>query len=147
LETVDVGTPHIAGYSYDGKVNGTAMVYAAACWFLGVEPQWDARQALAPAEVECIELDAAGRSDEEMLHAIVSRVYPLERDDEALRRTVDMTPDARGREFDRLRKDYPQRREFHNTRVRLAGASGALRATVQALGFQLDEQRGGASRS
>jgi erythronate-4-phosphate dehydrogenase len=147
LEAMDVATPHIAGYSYDGKVNGTAMVYAAACRSFGVEPRWDAEAALPRAEVERVELDPAGRSDEQVLHELVSCVYPIERDDEALRRTVGMTPEARGREFDRLRKEYPHRREFHNTRVTLIGASDALRAKVRALGFRLDEKGGGTRRS
>ncbi|MCI0514383.1 4-phosphoerythronate dehydrogenase, partial [candidate division KSB1 bacterium] len=30
LKLVEIGTPHIAGYSYDGKINGTRMIYEAA---------------------------------------------------------------------------------------------------------------------
>jgi erythronate-4-phosphate dehydrogenase len=141
LQKVDIGTPHIAGYSYDGKVNGTAMVYEAACEFLGVEPAWGAREALPAPAVEHLDVNAAGRPDEEVLHDIVSRVYSVERDDEALRRTVAMAPAERAGEFDRLRKDYPRRREFHTARVRLAGASDALRAKAAGLGFRVEIQR------
>ncbi len=45
LQLVSIGTPHIAGYSYDGKVNGTLQVYQAVCDFLKVPRQWN-REAL-----------------------------------------------------------------------------------------------------
>jgi erythronate-4-phosphate dehydrogenase len=38
LDVVEIGTPHIAGYSFDGKANGTQMIYEAACKFFGIEP-------------------------------------------------------------------------------------------------------------
>lgn len=138
LEKVDIATPHVAGYSYDGKVRGTEMVYAAACRFLGVEPRWTMQAALPPPEVDRITIDATGRTDEGVLHEIVSRLCPVERDDEALRQAVARTPEERGRLFDRLRKEYPQRREFTTARVRLDGALDALRNKVQALGFTLE---------
>ena len=48
LARVDIGTPHIAGYSLEGKLNGTAIIYRAACAFLGVEPAWSAEAAVPP---------------------------------------------------------------------------------------------------
>src|SRR5690625_4052688 len=39
LDRVALGTPHIAGYSYDGKVTGTAMIYTALCEHLGVKAE------------------------------------------------------------------------------------------------------------
>ncbi len=35
LQMVDIGTPHIAGYSLDGKVNGTGMAVRAISKFFG----------------------------------------------------------------------------------------------------------------
>ena len=40
LDVVDLGTPHIAGYSFDGKVAGTRMIYEAACRHFDVAPTW-----------------------------------------------------------------------------------------------------------
>ena len=40
MQHCEFASPHIAGYSYDGKVNGTQMIYNAACEFLNIEPQW-----------------------------------------------------------------------------------------------------------
>jgi len=138
LKKVDVGTPHIAGYSYDGKVNGTTMVYEAACRFLGIEPQWNPEDAMPTPEMPEVHLDATGREDEAVLHELVARVYPIERDDETLRATADLAANERGRTFDRLRKEYPRRREFGHTRVRLDGASDSLRAKAHALGFVVE---------
>jgi len=42
---VSIGTPHIAGYSFDGKVNGTRMIYEAACRFLNLPPSVEAATA------------------------------------------------------------------------------------------------------
>jgi erythronate-4-phosphate dehydrogenase len=121
LARVDIGTPHIAGYSLEGKVNGTAMVYRAACAFLGVEPSWNADAAIPPrapgpalqgfgeGDTALAHLDRAGIS---ALADVVSSVYPILRDDEALRKTVGMSAAERGKAFDLLRKTYPVRREF-----------------------------------
>ncbi len=121
LARVDIGTPHIAGYSLEGKLNGTAMVYRAACAFLGVEAVWNAESA-APPRPEGLPLPgfedggaAFARLDRAGVAALadtVSAHCPILRDDEALRKTVGMGPAERGRAFDLLRKTYPTRREF-----------------------------------
>jgi erythronate-4-phosphate dehydrogenase len=121
LARVDIGTPHIAGYSLEGKLNGTAMVYRAACAFLGVQPTWSPVSAVPPrgpglplpgfAEGDTA-LAGLDRTGVAALATRVAAVYPILRDDEALRKTVGMSPADRGRAFDLLRKTYPVRREF-----------------------------------
>ncbi len=121
LARVDIGTPHIAGYSLEGKLNGTAMVYRAACAFLGAEAVWNAEAAAPPrpdglplpgfedGAAALAHLDRAGVA---ALADSVAAYCPILRDDEALRRTVGMGAAERGRAFDLLRKTYPTRREF-----------------------------------
>jgi erythronate-4-phosphate dehydrogenase len=121
LARVDIGTPHIAGYSLEGKLNGTDLVYRAACRFCGVEPIWRA-VAAAPPRPEGLPLRGFARGDAELqrldrkgiaaLADAVAAVYPVLRDDEALRRTAGMDAAERGRAFDLLRRAYPTRREF-----------------------------------
>lgn len=135
LVRTDIVTPHIAGHSLEGKALGTQMVYDEACRFLGRSPAWTVESALPPADVPEITIDAAGREDEAVLDEVVSRVYPIARDDEALRRTAMWTPAERGTEFDRLRRDYPVRREFRQTRVRASQASATLAAQLRGLQF------------
>jgi erythronate-4-phosphate dehydrogenase len=134
---VDVATPHIAGYSLEGKLNGTSMVYDAACAFLGVMPTWRAEDAAPPAPVPSLAVTATGREDEDVLAETVAAVYPILEDDRRLREAAALEPRERGRAFDDLRKTYPTRREFRHTRVTLTGGSARLEASLRALGFQV----------
>jgi erythronate-4-phosphate dehydrogenase len=129
LEVVDLATPHIAGYSFDGKVNGTQMIYDALCDFFDIKATWE--PALPPSPDPRIELTvSSGEDDEEVLRRVVRRLYDITADDTALRKNI-LT-------FDKLRAEYPVRREFFNTRLVLRGASEGLRAKFAALEFKMD---------
>jgi len=129
LEVVDLATPHIAGYSFDGKVNGTQMIYDALCDFFDIKATW--QPALPPSPDPRIELTiSSGEDDEEVLRRVVHRLYDITADDAALRQNI-LT-------FDKLRAEYPVRREFFNTRLVLRGASEGLRAKFAALEFKMD---------
>jgi len=137
VNAVDLATPHIAGYSFDGKVNGTVMIYEAACRFLGVRPTWDPKPLMPPPPCPRIELDASGLDEEEALRRIVKKVYDVVADDAELRKIAALPESERAPYFDRLRKDYPVRREFFNTEVRIRNASNALQKKIAALGFKM----------
>jgi erythronate-4-phosphate dehydrogenase len=129
LDIVDLGTPHIAGYSFDGKVNGVRMIYEAACKFFGFQPTWT--PTLPPPPVPRIELSvSSGDDDESVMHRVIKHVYDITADDAALRKDVQA--------FDKLRADYPMRREFLNTESVLRGASDALLTKCETLGFKID---------
>ena len=136
----DIATPHIAGYSLEGKINGTAMVYDAACRFLGAAPSWRADAAAPPANVPLVTELAGGRREVDVLADIVGAVYPVMRDDAALKSAVGLAGEARGRAFDDLRKTYPTRREFRHTTVSVPGASAALLGALRALQFRIASQ-------
>ncbi len=133
LAKVDLGSPHIAGYSFDGKVKGCQMIYKAACDFLGVDATWDPAEQLPAPEHPAVDVSRVGGGDEDMLREACLTVYDIEADDARLRKVLGMPEGERGPYFDRLRKEYPRRREFPNTRV--AGASAAAAAKLAALGF------------
>ncbi len=135
LARVDIGTPHIAGHSFEGKVMGTVMVYREACRFLGVPATWSHEPLMPPALVPQVEVDAAGRTDEAVLREVVRKLYDIEADDRRLRDTAVTDDVLRAKAFDRLRKDYPERREFQYTTVLLKQASSGLRAKFDGLGF------------
>lgn len=90
LDLVDIATPHIAGYSLQGKIRATAMVLDRLCDFFGVE-----RPPLAVPE-------PPGVPDEVTLAAVAASYDPMT-DDRILRRH----PDA----FERLRDEYDLRDE------------------------------------
>ncbi len=128
LDVVDIGTPHIAGYSFDGKVNGTQLIYRATCDFFGIQSSW--KPSLLPPEVPRVELTASsGEDEEEVLRRVIKHVYDITADDTALRANI--------RTFDKLRAAYPVRREFFNTELELRGASDALCSKFAALGFKV----------
>jgi len=136
LQAVDIGTPHIAGHSFEGKVAGTQMVYDAACHFLGIEPTWTPGALLPAPDVPEITVDALG-AEVGILWDVVRKIYDIESDDQRLRAQTNDHAEL----FDSLRKNYPIRREFRFTTINSRNASDQLRATFKNLGFCISEQR------
>ena len=135
LARADIVSPHIAGHSYEGKVNGTLMVYEKACRVLGVAPVFQPQ--LPPPPVPEWGADAAGRADEDVLREAVLAVYDIMGDDQRLRASCGPDAAARARAFDRQRKEYPMRREFAATTVQVRRASEGLLQKFRALGFRV----------
>jgi erythronate-4-phosphate dehydrogenase len=138
LEMVDLGTPHIAGYSYDGKVAGMIMIYNALCTHFHLPPTRKIEDFLPQPDVPSLDLETGELSDEELLAHAVEQVYSIQRDDHNLRQIVAQPADKRGRFFDDLRKRYPVRREFHNTKVSLGKARKSLLQKLSGLGFKTE---------
>jgi erythronate-4-phosphate dehydrogenase len=127
-----IATPHIAGYSYDGKVNGTEQIYRAACRHFGLEERWSAEAALPAPDVPHITVETEG------LREIVKQVYDIRQDDTALREALALPASERGPYFDGLRKHYPRRREWRHTAVTLPPTSAELAAPLKGLGFRVE---------
>ena len=136
LGMVDIGTPHIAGYSLDGKIAGLIMIYKATCEYFNLEPKFDVEDFLpAPAVPEVI-LGPDVTTDQQRLSAAVQEVYPIAQDDRNLRQVMDKPADKVGRSFDDLRKNYPVRREFQNTRIVVKAGNIALAQKLKGIGFR-----------
>lgn len=135
LALVSLGTPHIAGYSFDGKVAGTRMIREAACRFFGIQAEWEPH--LPPPPLAHLEILVKGRSDEEVLHEAVSAVYSIQKDDQALRKALDLPSEEIASYFTRLRKEYPERREFPAVTLHLPDASERLQHKFKGIGFQI----------
>ncbi len=135
LAKLDLGTPHIAGYSFEGKVMGTLMVYQAACRFLGRTPTWTPEALLPPALVPEIRLAAMSSADQDVLDDIVRQVYDIAADDQRLRQIAALDQQPRAAAFEQLRRNYPVRREFRFTRVILPSPRPGLASQISALGF------------
>lgn len=133
LRHVDLATPHIAGYAYDGKVRGTAMLYEALTEHLDVPAAWSPEAALRPKggwPLVVTPPDPA-LSEIEALHHVVRSMYDIAADDARLRRILEEPPEARGGYFSRLRKDYPRRREFSRFALPQGAVSAALATAVR----------------
>ncbi len=136
LRRVFIGTPHIAGYSFDGKVNGTRQIYEAACRFRGIEPAWDPSPLLPPSDCPSVTLNAKAPG---ALRNAVRSVYDIMRDDATMRRLLAVPVTERPRLFDRLRKEYPRRREFSHTRARVIPRDAKLETQLAEMGFRIAE--------
>jgi erythronate-4-phosphate dehydrogenase len=134
LQRVGLGTPHIAGYSLDGKLRGTEMIYRSACDWFGQRGQWQAADFLpAGSVIECDEPgDAAVTA---MLRAAVFSTYDIRADDARLRAMLALPSAEQPAYFDRLRKEYPVRREFSTTSVLVDDANSECERVLRALGF------------
>lgn len=93
LERIFIGTPHIAGYSADGKANATRMTLDSFCRFFGLKADFT----ICPPEMQHPPFD----SDERIRQL---QVYDPRNDCRELRAHPEL--------FEQLRGDYPLRREY-----------------------------------
>lgn len=123
-----LGTPHIAGYSQEGKWRGTAAVRAAAATMLDLAEGPALPALLAAAGDAPRDLAWAGS-----LAATLAACCPVPGDDARLRAVVVADAWQTAQAFDRLRRDYPERREFSHYRI--SKTPPAVRGLLAALGF------------
>lgn len=132
VERCDIATPHIAGYSWDGKVRGTEMIHDAAAAFFFKESQWHGRDLIK---------NEAGKelavSKENAINEAVKAVYNIKKDDKDLREIISLSKDKRGEAFDELRKNYGRRLEFPHFSVDAVNALREERDGLAALGFDV----------
>lgn len=135
-QRVWLATPHIAGYSLEGKVQGTETVYQSVCRFLGLPARKKAGQFLP--EPALSKLAFTSNADEaSAVFTAMRACYDPRRDDASLRLALALSAEARGPAFDGLRRDYPVRREFCSAKIQLKGSSRSMQDTFRALGFKL----------
>jgi erythronate-4-phosphate dehydrogenase len=126
LKATTVATPHVAGYSLDGKFNGTLMVYQAFCDWLN-EPPIQAVQ----KESEVLEIDLL--SVKNPVSSVLKTACFAQKQDSAMRCFTDLPPNERAVMFDRLRREYPSRRDFCAWRIH--GVDNNAASTLHKLGF------------
>ncbi|WP_434672426.1 4-phosphoerythronate dehydrogenase PdxB [Pseudomonas sp. R1-15] len=128
-----IATPHIAGYSLDGRQRGTAQIYEALCGFLQRPVEVSLAELLPRPWLAGLTLDAA-TDPAWALSALCRSVYDPRRDDADFRRSLIGTDSEQRSAFDALRKHYPPRREIDSLKVRIEGQSPTLENIVAALG-------------
>ena len=131
LELVDIGTPHIAGYSADGKANGTSMSVQALSRFFGLDLNAWVPLAVPRPKRPTIELECRGLSQQAIFGQLVRHTYDISADDRRLKESPQT--------FEKQRGDYPLRREFTAYAVRLRNATADARSLAPALGFSIIE--------
>ncbi len=131
-----LATPHIAGYSLDGKLMGTAMIYEALCQFLKI-PVSTKLTELAP-QPPIKEVHMTEQADMEyMLRKLVRSNYDVRDDHFRMLSLLGLSDKDKARSFDVLRKKYPMRREMNS--LMLASHSATNTGWLQALGIKIKE--------
>jgi len=141
LEMVDIGTPHIAGYSLDGKVAGMIMIYNAVCQHFGLDAKFDVEDFLPEPAVPELTINPDDSDEQEVLCRAVRKIYNISEDDRRLRQISEEAAEKRGKFFDDLRKDYPVRREFQNTRIILETPCQSFAEKLAGIGFKVANEQ------
>lgn len=132
LQTVDLATPHIAGYSVEGRLRATQMILDAACAHFGKKSDWHMSSFLP----EIIDLEVELDDDPRVYwQNVFQRHHDIQRDHQALLRLPELNEDKRGAYFDSLRRVYPDRFEY--PRYRLNRAQEKAAAIARGLRFNL----------
>lgn len=127
LESVSLGTAHIAGYSLDGKILATRMLCEAMARDLGVAlPGQGVTAGNEPRYCSGDHLEGPS-----LVSHLMAQCYDIREDDRRLREACS-PGEAIGAAFDQLRKHYPERRELAGNVV--SGCSKSQEQTVRALG-------------
>jgi erythronate-4-phosphate dehydrogenase len=129
LELTALATPHIAGYSKDGKANGTAMSVQAVSRFfnLGID-NWQCKNVELPESVDQ-RIDGEGKTDQQIFEEAILSTYDIREDDKRIRASVDT--------FEKQRGDYPVRREFTSYTIHADNIPEATVEKLKAMGFNI----------
>ena len=132
LNLTEYGTPHIAGYSKDGKANGTKMSIQAVSRFfnLGID-NWEP-QNVEPPQNPVIEIDGDQRREYSILAEAILSTYDIETDDDNLKESPHL--------FEKFRGDYPVRREFDSYTVKVRNVPETTVDKLKLLGFMLQQE-------
>ncbi len=125
---LDIVTPHIAGYSIDGKANGTTMSVNAFSNFFGFPLRNWSPENLPEPENPLIKINDSDLSMQEILETAIYYTYPIERDDTNLRTNLS--------DFEKLRGNYPVRREFPAYQIKLKSGNENIYKKLMKLGFK-----------
>ena len=131
VDLLALATPHIAGYSADGKANGTTAAVRSVARTLGLPlTTWSAEGIPAPPQALDFTVEAAGKTLQEVLTEAILHTYDVTEDSERLRADLSL--------FERLRGDYPVRREFPAFTLHLQDSTPEMAGRLTEIGFNVE---------
>ncbi|MFQ5659614.1 MAG: 4-phosphoerythronate dehydrogenase [Gammaproteobacteria bacterium] len=134
LSRVTIGTPHVAGYSVEGKRRAVQMVFRQVCDYFNLG--CDETMLTALFEPGISEIVVSGFDSElDAVRLAVLACYDVRSDSAALRRMLAVKPDQHTEFFDELRDTYPLRREFNAMSIKLPSGRDSPEAVLRELGF------------
>lgn len=134
-----LATPHIAGYSLDGKMRGTEQIYQACCHTFGLPIRHKLAQLLPEPSIKKIKFGDSVPVHQ-ALRTAIRAAYEIRVDDGIMRSTLLRTegePEAMKAKFDLLRKNYPLRRDIPTMRIEVPGKRQDLQQALEAAGFDV----------
>ncbi len=135
LNQVCIATPHIAGYSLEGKINGTVIIYNALCSFLQVKPMWN--PIFQKVRENEIIINYNGKLTA-TLNNMFKSAYAIKEDDTRMRIIENLDKKDRSAYFDKLRKEYPFRREFSNYKAVISNGDERILNIIKSFRFQVE---------
>ncbi|MFD2180205.1 4-phosphoerythronate dehydrogenase [Veronia pacifica] len=135
LPLLAFATPHIAGYGLEGKARGTTMIFNSFCESIDNPLRADPSSLLPTAPFPALTLSRQWENPD--LMALCQMVYDIRRDDSEFRREM-AEPCLHRTTFDRLRKNYRDRREY--SAITVAGQASFGVESLAKLGFTVEEQ-------
>lgn len=131
LNAAFLATPHIAGYSRDGKATGTLMSVKAISDFFGLKlNNWTPSGVELP-EHPLITIDGKGRSTQEIISKAILHTYDIRNDDVRFRNQP--------ADFEKQRGDYPVRREFTAYSIQAINIPDETLELLRQIGFSINE--------
>ena len=130
LAKVKVATPHIAGYSINGKLNCTKMIFREFCRHFSL----DGRKIKDDGSKRVLEFDES-ESSQACLDDLILKAYPIA--DDFIVKGMISKPEQMSGYFDRFRNAYVLRREFCDLKVIETKASKQMEYILSTLGFSM----------
>ncbi|MDR2385696.1 MAG: 4-phosphoerythronate dehydrogenase [Tannerella sp.] len=132
LEKAFIATPHIAGYSADGKANGTSACIREFATFFGIEELKNRYpDHIPPPPVDTvILLNGKNKPAEQIYYEAITHAYPIREDSNRLKTAPE--------KFEELRGNYWTRREFKNFSIRPQNVDNNILRSLEKTGFNID---------
>lgn len=129
VKKAHLATPHIAGYSLDGRLKGTEMIYQKACACLGCQPVWSVPPVTVPLPLTI----PPGVTGDALIYEVLLAAYNPRRDDERLRALPVAVPMRT--HFQQLRQQYPERLEYPHYAVEQSRCDAVAADALRRIGF------------
>jgi erythronate-4-phosphate dehydrogenase len=131
LRNAFIGTPHIAGYSADGKAGGTAACIREFCSYFSLDilPGWYPPHIPEPPMPLVFAIDGMNKSREQLFFEAVTHTYPVWEDSNRLKNSPDT--------FEQQRGGYRIRREFENFTILPRSVGDDALHALRTVGFRI----------
>ncbi len=131
LKKVDIATPHIAGYSADGKANGTAVCVRGISSFFnfGIDADWYPSSIPDPTATREFDFKSNPNQPSACIYEAILHTYNILDDDRTLRNSTET--------FEKQRGNYPVRREFPYFSINPGSYERTVLENLSELGFKI----------